>query len=440
MIRRLLKRCRIGLLLFGCLLNIWQPALVGAADTRGMCDPDDTAFRAKQIFRQTNDILYYDDCANSCSAGASTQLNGDNNAERAYNFLVTHGYTPEQAAGMVGNMILESGVNPQRLQGTGLNDLTPADQVPVDGTRIGWGIVQWDPPSKVIPPIKDAGKDPNDLIAQLEFLTADNKLNGGARHDAADRVRATNTVEEATQAFGQYYEAPANLGASIDQRTTYAQAIYNKATQGTPLPPEVEAAIYKGDGTGTVASTGPSECGSTRTDSGECQNPFRDLKNSHPMRWDGGLDYGGDNGEGPVYAVCPAEITHVQTTGSGWPGLGTESDGAYITYRVTSGKAEGLFVYITEDCTPAVAVGDRVTTDQPVCHYKDQGTHLEIGWSEGGNNQYIAWSDYPGKSNGYASNSGLDIGRFLSTLGVGEGHDSGEGISTTPPPADWPKW
>lgn len=432
------KRFRISILLFGCLLQLGQTTLVSAASDNA-CDPDNSVRRAKQIFRQTNDILYYDNCASSCSTGAATQMIGENNAERAYNYLVTHGYSPEQAAGIVGNMILESGVNPQRLQGTSLNDQTPADEA--QGSPEGWGIVQWTPAGKMITPLKAAGKDPNDLTTQMEYLTDGNRLNGGARADAADRVRATSTVDDATQAFGQYYEAPADLGASIELRKTYAEAIYNKAKDGTPYPPEIEAAIYKGDGTGTASSqTGFSPCGSTRTDNGECQNPFRDLQNSYPMRWDGGLDYGGDNGEGPVYAVCPAEITHVQTSGSGWPGLGTEGSGAYITYKITAGKAKDLFVYLAEDCTPSVAVGDKVTTSQPICQYKQQGTYLEIGWSEGGNNQYIGWSDYPQKSNGYASNSGLDIGNFLGTLGVGEGHDSGEGISQTPPPADWPKW
>ena len=221
-----------------CVLNVMQSSLVFAASTDDLCDPDNSVRRAKQGFRMTNDILYYDNCTNSCSAGATTQMAGDNNAERAYNYLVTHRYTPEQAAGIVGNMILESGVNPQRLQGTGLNQLTPADTAV--SSSAGWGIVQWTPAGKMIRPVKESGKDPNDLNTQLDYLTAGDKLNGGAHGDAADKVRATSTVEEATRVFGTDYEAPADLGASIQQRTTYAKAIYAKATQGTPLPPEIE--------------------------------------------------------------------------------------------------------------------------------------------------------------------------------------------------------
>ncbi len=97
-------------------------------------------------------------------------------------------------------------------------------------------------------------------------------------------------------------------------------------------------------------------------------------------------------------------------------------------------------MYIAEDCKPLVKVGDKVATNQPICQYENHGTYLEIGWSEGGQNSYVSWSDYPGKANAYASNSGTDVGKFLETLGVGKGHDSGAGISQTPPPADWPKW
>ena len=37
-------------------------------------------------------------------------LTGSNNQQKAFNFFVQNGYTKEQAAGIVGNMIAESGV------------------------------------------------------------------------------------------------------------------------------------------------------------------------------------------------------------------------------------------------------------------------------------------------------------------------------------------
>lgn len=447
-LKKVATRIRFTVLLIACVLNVMQTALAFAADTADMCNPDTDVGAQRQAFRQQNDVLYFDDCDNKCSeaTGAGT-LPGDNNAERAYNYLIAHGYTPPQAAGIVGNMILESGVNPERMQGTGLNDQTGYDQAL--GRSGGWGIVQWTPPDKMINPTRDAGKDPNDLTAQLDYLTAGNELNGGASGDAAEKVRATSNVDDATQAFGQAFESPADLGSSIEQRKTYAEAIYNKATQGTPYPPQVESAIYK-DGSASpsnttlVAPTGAAQgnqpgCTQGARDNGECKNPFRDLKNSGPMRFDGGFDFGGNNGSGPVYAACPAQIEEV-TTGSGWPG----NPGLYLRYKLTSGKAANLQMYIAEDCTAAVKTGDTVTADQPICNYQDSGTHLETGWAKedcycGTNSSYVSWSDYPQHDNDFASNSGVDVGTFLTTLGAPKGVVD-EGPSTVPPPPSWPKW
>lgn len=381
-----------------------------------------------------------------CCSNSGSLLAGDNNAERVYNYLIGKGYTPEQAAGIVGNMILESGVAPMRKQGTGLNEQTSWETLStIEGSNIyGWGIVQWDPPSKVVKGVKEMGGDPNQLNAQLDFLTKDDGLNGGASDPkkAASSVKATKTVDEATNAFMNDFEHP--QVTHIDQRLTYAHAIYNKATKGEPLPPEVQAAIYGGDpmgsdgGAGAVPSSsgGSSGCGSA-ADNGECQNPFRDLKNSGPLRLDGGMDYGGEGGSGPVYPACPAKIVNIYPTESvsGWPGI----PGSYITYEVTAGKAKGKFIYIAEDCTPKVQVGQEIGTNEPICDYVQKSAYLEIGWSEGGNNQYIAWTDYPKGSSSFASNSGQDMSRFLESLGAPPGLVQGP-LSDKPVPADWPKW
>ena len=89
---------------------------------------------------------------------------------------------------------------------------------------------------------------------------------------------------------------------------------------------------------------------------------------------DGGPDYGGDNGSGPY--ASPATIKEV-ANGS-WPG----TPGLYPRYEVTAGKAKGLHMYISEDCSPLVKTGDTVTADTPICQYEDHGTHLEIGWAK----------------------------------------------------------
>src|SRR5690348_232379 len=54
----------------------------------------------------------------SCSSSTTGTLTGDDNAQKVFNFFTSHGYTPVQAAGIVGNTSHESGNLPERLQGT----------------------------------------------------------------------------------------------------------------------------------------------------------------------------------------------------------------------------------------------------------------------------------------------------------------------------------
>ena len=52
-------------------------------------------------------------CAIATEGGSSTTpIVGSTNIEKAYNFVISHGLQPHQAAGILGNLIKESGVNP----------------------------------------------------------------------------------------------------------------------------------------------------------------------------------------------------------------------------------------------------------------------------------------------------------------------------------------
>jgi hypothetical protein len=142
------------------------------------------------------------------SPDAGADLVGTSNVEKAFNYLANHGYTEQQAAGIVGNMIHESGVEPARLQGTAPGVITsPADAV---GSSFGWGIVQWAPAGKMITPSRAAGVSDTTIASlgyQLDFLTR--QLNGQTtipEANAGDQVKATTSVEDAAVAFARYFE------------------------------------------------------------------------------------------------------------------------------------------------------------------------------------------------------------------------------------------
>ena len=151
------------------------------------------------------------DTSDSGDSGCSC-LNGDlsgaNNQQKAFNFFVQNGYTKEQAAGIVGNMISESSVEPGRKQGTAPGTVTkPADVLGYSG---GWGIVQWTPASKMINPSRDAGVGDDvigSLAYQLEFLHK--QLLGKpplSENAAGDAVKAATSVDAAAVAFGGQFE------------------------------------------------------------------------------------------------------------------------------------------------------------------------------------------------------------------------------------------
>jgi hypothetical protein len=119
-------------------------------------------------------------------------------ADYAFKWLVNKGYAPHQAAGIVGNLVQESGVNPT---------VAPGD----NGTA--FGIAQWRGPRlDALRNYASAnGQDWRSMDAQLGFLH--NEL-GTTEKRAGDALRASTDVQGATKAIIGY-ERP--QGWSIDK-------------------------------------------------------------------------------------------------------------------------------------------------------------------------------------------------------------------------------
>ena len=92
-----------------------------------------------------------------------------------------------------------------------------------------------------------------------------------------------------------------------------------------------------------------------------------------PQRIDMGVDFAG---AGPIYALGDAVITNAQGDSAGWPG------GGWITYRMTSGPAAGLSVFLAEDVRPTVRAGDKVTSSTVIANMSDNGDGIEFGWAQ----------------------------------------------------------
>jgi hypothetical protein len=125
-----------------------------------------------------------------------------------------------------------------------------------------------------------------------------------------------------------------------------------------------------------------------------------------------GVDFGGS---GPVYAIGDAVITNAQGDNGGWPG------GGWITYRLTSGPADGLSVYVAEDVTPTVTVGQDVNSSTQIATMYNGGAGIETGWAmPDGSSAESQLAAAGGISGGgpFPTEVGLNFEELLESLGV----------------------
>ncbi len=101
-------------------------------------------------------------------------------------------------------------------------------------------------------------------------------------------------------------------------------------------------------------------------------DPFRDVAGLVYERIDQGVDF---SGTGPVYALGDGIVTSAIAYSPGW-------SGGWITYQLTDGPAQGLTVYVAENVTPTVIVGQAVTAYTVVGNMFDGSEGIETGWSQ----------------------------------------------------------
>lgn len=142
------------------------------------------------------------------------------------------------------------------------------------------------------------------------------------------------------------------------------------------------------------------------------RNPLRGVSGLIPERIDEGVDFGGS---GPVYALGDAVITNATGYSAGWPG------GGWITYQLTNGPDAGLMVYVAEDVTPTVQVGQHVLASTVIANMFAGGNGIEIGWAQPSG--LSAESQLP-EAGGISGNGpfptriGVDFDELLQSLGV----------------------
>jgi len=177
-------------------------------------------------------------CQSLSGGGGGGNITGNNNEEKVWNYLISKGLTPFQAAGMMGNMAAEAHFEPRLVEYTLLNsrgeisrpgqpssldDFVPPNQYP--NGRPGYGIVQFTSPGyKQALREKSAqtGKIAGDLGLQLDYLweLLISKPWGTS-------LRATTTINDASDVFLKEFEIPGDIPGQIPIRRASAEKIFN---------------------------------------------------------------------------------------------------------------------------------------------------------------------------------------------------------------------
>lgn len=130
----------------------------------------------------------------------------DTNKKKAMQFFQSKGLKAYQAAGIVGNLLGESSLNPNA----------------VNSTSKAYGIAQWlgDRKKKLF---SKYGNKPT-FDQQLEFIWEE--LNNNEKN-AFEKLLGTKSVEEATNSFMKHFERPSTreMAQSITNRIKYSKSL-----------------------------------------------------------------------------------------------------------------------------------------------------------------------------------------------------------------------
>lgn len=214
-------------------------------------------------FYSSNDILFYDENGEStiCS---STQLSGSDNKQKIYNFWISQGLTPEQAAGITGSMESEGGFSPFRQEeaqswpngGYGIAQFTGGQRTAVTNSlssELGKTFTQYyldeygggvSESNGYIP--DDVPQDVNDsfLLGELNYLSsytssfspstipvrvsgleADYDLTVKSGEKLLDFIKTLSSAGDAAKAWTYLYEQPSNIKATAAERANNAEEI-----------------------------------------------------------------------------------------------------------------------------------------------------------------------------------------------------------------------
>jgi hypothetical protein len=156
--------------------------------------------------------------------GAPADFSGSANAEKSFNYFISQGYSKEQAAGIVGNLMQENrALDPNVANAIGHK-----------------GIAQWDPKIRypaLVKFSKERGLDPNTLEAQLQYFEHEMVTGSGGLSKKRFLAEA-KTVEQSAVLMRKGFFRPGESEAMDANRIKFGQQVLSTyggvAKQGKP--------------------------------------------------------------------------------------------------------------------------------------------------------------------------------------------------------------
>jgi murein DD-endopeptidase MepM/ murein hydrolase activator NlpD len=173
-----------------------------------------SAFAQENIYK-TLQSPFFDPSSGASGCFSEGDLVGSNNTEKGFNFYVVKGLTPVQSAGIIGNFLRESAMEPRKVQGN------PPYLSKTIVPGLGYGLAQWTFPSrqKALGDFaRTEGRPVYDLNLQLNF----------AWHEASqgDVIKTLKTIQSVDAATEYWMDAYENPGVeALEERKAFARNV-----------------------------------------------------------------------------------------------------------------------------------------------------------------------------------------------------------------------
>lgn len=255
--------------------------LIGSGNCNSNSPGGNDVTNTTNAYKALNNIHFTGSNEVCCDTATSTgDLVGDTNGEKAYNFFITTSIstnggkpmTPAQAAGVVGNLMLESGGNTYKLNTEAHNDILGGHT----------GIAQWDDHdrfSKLKEFASENKTDWKDLKTQLQFIVKELESRY-ARVVKDDAFKNASNDETGARTAAKRWNALYEIGGGDDVRANNAAKAFGDFGDAANATTDTSTTTPTTDTSASTLSTGLSgdaaACASTS--SGEYVFPLQGTK------------------------------------------------------------------------------------------------------------------------------------------------------------------